>query len=175
MTSLWLSSVYNNNMVVFSRWNFQVLKVNFRHWGKRMRPKTNGVKTQGLYKTDKLHALCCLQSFFEGAEFGCFGLHVNWITQISTDRDGETVTYNLGRGGGVHSANLKAGKTNTSQTSVSKVTELMRPLQTNTFCSPISQVKGCQSGELIDVECYQSVSSSSDQTNTNVILLSFCT
>lgn len=76
---------------------------------------------------------------------------------------------------GVQSDFRLAGRTNASQTSVSKVTELMRPLQTKAFGSPIltTQSTACQTVALIDVKCCQSVSRSSNQTNNNVFFIVF--
>lgn len=95
-------------------------------------------------------------------------VHVYWNTQTSTDRDIKRRWHVIL---GVQSAFRLAGRTNVSQTSVSKVTELMRPLQTKAFCSPVLQLKACQTIQLIDVERCQSVSCFSNQTNNNAF---FC-
>lgn len=72
---------------------------------------------------------------------------------------------------GVQSVFRLAEGSNAAQTSVSKVTELMRPLQTNPFCVLISQLKACQTVELTDAKCYQS----EDQTHIDALCWSVFT
>lgn len=162
-----------------------------------MRQKTNWFKAGGLGGTDKLHVFCwgrkaaapasqsTISVWSDADRINEFAVVLwgSWIgvllfacllklLDISWQRDKETVADNFG---GFQSVFRLAGRTNASQTSVPKVTELMRPLQTKAFCSSIEQVKStaCQTIELRDAECCQIVSRSSNQTNNNAPLFCF--